>query len=94
MIRAEKKRPVQRNHKNKHGCPRREKVAGLGIAVSRMPRPLWNKNSILNRPIFRILCSFYDGCKDLMMLMFGMDAVLSGSITPKRFHWIHLFVCY
>lgn len=72
MIRAEKKRPVQRNmalRKHKHGCPRRENVAGLGIAVSQMPRPLQNKNSILNLPIFRILCSFYDGCKDLMMLM-------------------------
>lgn len=95
MISAEKKRPVQRNHKHKHGCPRRENVAGLGIAVSRMPRTLRNKNFILNQPIFRILCGFYDGCNDLMMLMlFGMDADLWVSITPKLFHCIHLFVDY
>lgn len=79
MIRGEKKRPVQRNmalRKHKHGCPRWENVAGLGIAVSRMLSPLQNKSSVLNLPIFRILCSFYDSCKDLMMLMlFGMGAV-------------------
>lgn len=53
--------------KHKHDCPRWKNVTGLGIAVSRMPRPLQNTNSILNLSIFPILCSFYDGCKDLMM---------------------------
>lgn len=85
MIRAEKKRPVQRNmalRKHKHGCPRWEHVTGLGIPVNRMPTPLQNKNSILNEPIFHILCSFYDGCKDLMMLML---------LAWVLFHRSHLF---